>query len=176
MITYCLVGESNMIKQMMLLPPVYFLNRMWFKNILKIITGFCFIFIYQVNATVIDLDFSNQDSINTSAQGVDSIWGLGPTYSENVIYFKNVATHEGVTIDAKISTTVFGSYTWDAHFPNYKQNTTTEPNGDVGFRYWSSSLGVGGLNYLFQFYDGTGVNSGTYTTPYVLEKFEIITL
>ena len=93
----------------------------------------------QVSATVIDLDFSNQDNIVSSAQGTDSVWGLGPTYSENVIYFKNVATHEGVTVDAKISTSVFGTYTWGLHFPNYKQNTATEPNGDIGFRYWSSS-------------------------------------
>jgi LruC domain-containing protein len=129
---------------------------------------------YQVSASVIDLDFSNQDNVVSAAQGTDTIWGLGPTYSENVIYFKNVAYHEGVTVDAKVTTSVWGTYTWDTHIPNYKQNTASEPNGDIGFRYWSSSHGTGGLNYLFEFYDGTGANSSTYATPYVLDKFEII--
>ena len=77
-------------------------------------------------ATSVDLDFSNHiESTNLST------WA-GPSYDGTVIHFLNVGTHNGKTIDAKVSSEVFGDATFLFHTPDYKEGPD-QPDGDIGF-------------------------------------------
>ncbi|WP_032554475.1 LruC domain-containing protein [Vibrio splendidus] len=121
-----------------------------------------------VHATIVDLDFSNHiESTNGS-----SSWA-GPTYDGASMHFLNVGTHNGKTIDAKVSSSVFGDATFLFHAPNYKVGAT-QPSGDIGFLYQTNSAGSAGLIYTFEFFDGTDGLSGTFSVPYTIPEFEMI--
>ncbi len=68
-----------------------------------------------VMSETVDLDFSNHQEATdgTNAQ-------LGPSYSGADMHFINVGTHDGKTIDAKVSSNTFGDATFLFHTPNYK--------------------------------------------------------
>lgn len=121
-------------------------------------------------ASIIDLDFSNQLQINDAS----SAFGLGPAYTGNTMTFLNVSSHGGITVDARVTATPFGIYDFAYHIPNYNQTSVAEPNGDIGFIMTASSYGTGGLTYLFELFDGTGGNSGSFTTPYIAEELAIM--
>lgn len=122
-----------------------------------------------VMSETVDLDFSNHQE---ATDGTDA--QLGPSYSGADMHFINVGTHDGKTIDAKVSSNTFGDATFLFHNPNYKQTTSSEPNGDIGFLYTVNSAGSAGLVYKFEFFDGTGALSGTFSVPYVIPEFEFI--
>ncbi|MEZ8114725.1 LruC domain-containing protein [Vibrio splendidus] len=118
-------------------------------------------------ATSVDLDFSNHiESTNLST------WA-GPSYDGIVIHFLNVGTHNGKTIDAKVSSEVFGDATFLFHTPDYKEGPD-QPDGDIGFLYQTNSAGAAGLIYTFEFYDGTDGLSGTFSEPYTVPEFDMI--
>ncbi|UOE82540.1 LruC domain-containing protein [Vibrio splendidus] len=118
-------------------------------------------------ATSVDLDFSNHiESTNMST------WA-GPSYDGTVIHFLNVGTHNGKTIDAKVSSEVFGDATFLFHTPDYKEGPD-QPDGDIGFLYQTNSAGAAGLIYTFEFYDGTDGLSGTFSEPYTVPEFDMI--
>ncbi|MFA0627693.1 LruC domain-containing protein [Vibrio sp. 10N.222.49.A3] len=121
-----------------------------------------------VYATTVDLDFSN----HVEATNGSSSWA-GPTYDGSSMHFLNVGTHDGKTIDAKVSSSVFGDATFLFHAPNYKVGAT-QPSGDIGFLYQTNSAGSAGLTYTFEFYDGTDGLSGTFSVPYTLPEFDMI--
>ncbi|MCW1890552.1 hypothetical protein OK016_20485 [Vibrio chagasii] len=54
--------------------------------------------------------------------------------------FPKCGTHDGKTIDAKVSSSVFGDATFVFHAPNYKVGAT-QPSGDIGFLYQTNSAG-----------------------------------
>lgn len=118
-------------------------------------------------ATSVDLDFSNHiESTNLST------WA-GPSYDGTVIHFLNVGTHNGKTIDAKVTSEVFGDATFLFHTPDYKEGPD-QPDGDIGFLYQTNSAGAAGLIYTFEFYDGTDGLSGTFSEPYTVPEFDMI--
>ena len=122
-----------------------------------------------VMSEIVDLDFSNHQE---TTDGTDS--QLGSSYSGADMHFINVGTHDGKTIDAKVTSNTFGDATFLFHTPNYKQTTSSEPNGDIGFVYQTESAGAAGLVYKFEFYDGTDALSGTFSVPYIIPEFEFI--
>ncbi len=120
-----------------------------------------------VYATSVDLDFSNHiESTNLSNS-------FGPSYNGPVMHFLNVGTHNGKTIDAKVSSEIFGDATFLFHTPNYKDGGG-QPEGDIGFLYQVNSPGSAGLIYTFEFYDGTDGLSGTFSVPYTVPEFDMI--
>ncbi len=138
---------------------------MKYKQVIYLMTAVVSVPIY---ATTVDLDFSNHiESTNGS-----SSWA-GPTYDGVSMHFLNVGTHDGKTIDAKVSSNVFGDATFLFHAPNYKVGAT-QPSGDIGFLYQTNSAGSAGLIYTFEFYDGTEGLSGTFSVPYTIPEFDMI--
>ncbi|OCH13690.1 MULTISPECIES: LruC domain-containing protein [unclassified Aliivibrio] len=120
-----------------------------------------------VCATSVDLDFSN----HVEATNLNN--SFGPSYDGPVMHFLNVGIHNGKTIDAKVSSEIFGDATFLYHTPNYK-NGVSQPEGDIGFLYQTNSAGPAGLVYTFEFYDGTGGLSGTFSVPYSVPEFDMI--
>lgn len=125
---------------------------------------------FKCNASLINLDFSNQVEVNDTS----AAFSLGPAYTGNTMHFLNVGTQDGVTADARVTATPFGIYSFDYHIPNYNQTSGAEPNGDIGFIMTSNAVGTGGLTYLFEIFDGTGGNSNTFITPLQAELFSIM--
>ncbi len=121
-------------------------------------------------ASLINLDFSNQQQANNAT----SAFSLGPAYTGNMMTFLNVATSDGITVDARVTATAFGVYDFAYHIPNYNQTSAVEPNGDIGFLMYSNAYGTGGLTYLFELFDGTGGSSGSFTTPYMADELAIM--
>lgn len=118
------------------------------------------------HATAVDLDFSN------IVEQLDST-AYGGSYSGLDMHFLNVGTHNGRTIDAKMTAEVFGPAEFVYHVPNYLSGPG-EPDGDVGFLYRTTGFGPAGLKYRVDFFDGTGGLSSTFQVPYIIHEFEII--
>jgi hypothetical protein len=135
-----------------------------------IISLLTIVFCFTSSATVINLDFSNQVESNNTKDP----YGLGPAYTGNTMTFLNVASHNGETVDAKVSASAFGVYEFAHHLPNYNQTTAAEPNGDIGFILNATAHGTGGLTYIFQLFEGTGSNSGSFNIPYLAEQIAIM--
>jgi len=121
-------------------------------------------------ATLINLDFSNQIEVNDTT----SAFSLGPAYTGNTMHFLNVANDGTTALDARVTATSFGDYSFDYHIPDYNQTTGAEPNGDIGFMMGSTQVGSGGLTYLFELFDGTGSNSNTFLTPFEASLLSIM--
>jgi hypothetical protein len=118
-------------------------------------------------AVVMDLDFSNLDLDPALNQVLnvpnDPILDLGTGISNNIIYYKDVATG----YDAKVTATVNGvGYTFKEHFPNYSQ-AIGEPSGDAGFLYEmeDGSTGEGGLTYTIDFFESGSNYSNAKIAP-----------
>ncbi len=60
-----------------------------------------------VMSETVDLDFSNHQEATDGTDGQ-----LGPSYSGADMHFINVGTHDGKTIDAKVSSNTFGDATF----------------------------------------------------------------
>jgi hypothetical protein len=113
---------------------------------------------------------------------------LGPTAPDRTIFFRDVASENGMTVDARITATLIG----DTHFadqydpnaenyfgdsgyiPNYK-NSNFGPQDDLGFLYYGNGVDgeENGLTMTFEFFDGTGDSSGTFLDPLVVSTLEI---
>ncbi|MEC4728104.1 LruC domain-containing protein [Shewanella sp. D64] len=120
-----------------------------------------------IAAESVDLDFSNQmETTNVST-------GFGPSYDGPIMRFLNVGTHNGKTIDAKVSSSIFGEANFLYHTPNYKEGAG-EPQGDIGFLYETTAPGAAGLIYTFEFFDGTDGLSATFSVPYTIPEFDMI--
>jgi len=118
---------------------------------------------------VVDLDFSNHLEATNS-----SVSWAGPVFTGPDMHFIGVGTHNGKTIDAKVTSSVFGDATFLWHAPNYNQLSGSQPLGDIGFLYQTNSPGSAGLTYVFEFFDGTDGLSGTFSIPYIIPEFEFI--
>lgn len=113
---------------------------------------------------------------------------LGDTATSQTIYFKDVATENGQSVDAKITTVIKGdtnfadqtdpnaqNYFGDAgYIPDYR-NSVDGPQDDLGFLYYGNGVDdvADGLTMTFEFFDGTGLLSGTFMTPILLSALEI---
>lgn len=107
-----------------------------------------------VQATLVDLNFSN-------------VYGEGsppPTeVTGQVIEFLDVATFGTTNVDARVTATAYGDYTFSHHNPAYKQGVGG-PEDDLGFIYTTSSTsGVtsGGMTYTLEFFEGVGSGFGS---------------
>ena len=125
---------------------------------------------FHSHSILINLDFENQVEVNDTS----SSYGLGPAFTGNTMHFLDVANNGATTIDARVTATPFGIYSFDYHIPDYNQTTTAEPNGDIGFLMTSNQIGSGGLTYLFELFDGTAGSSNTFLTPYVADLLSIM--
>jgi len=113
---------------------------------------------------------------------------LGATATEQTIYFKDVATDNGTTVDAKVTTSIKGdtdfadqsnpnaqNYFGDAgYIPDYR-NSLGGPQDDLGFLYYGNGVDSveDGITMTFEFFDGTGLLSGAFLDPIVLSTLEI---
>ncbi|MCP5535168.1 MAG: PEP-CTERM sorting domain-containing protein [Akkermansiaceae bacterium] len=115
----------------------------------------------------VKLDFTN---VTTAADGYDSEYGHGPSHSSSVIYFTNVATVGGTSIDMRATATILDkNYAFEGHFANYSQSSS-QLSGDLGSKYTANALGIGRLQYELDFY----VGGGTFTTPYAISEFDLL--
>ncbi len=100
--------------------------------------------------------------------------------------FTNVATENGVTVDARVTATVkaatdfatvgdgtVGPAGSAGYLPNYTAGAA-EPNDDLGFIYDGNNVGgtETGIVVLFEFFNGTGPLSGLFTTPITVSELE----
>ncbi|WP_420863131.1 hypothetical protein [Algirhabdus cladophorae] len=113
---------------------------------------------------------------------------LGAAATQRTLYFKDVATENGQTVDAKITTTIKGdtnfadqtnpaaqNYFGDAgYIPNYR-NSPGGPQDDLGFLYYGNGIdnAEDGITMHFEFFEGTGQMSGTFLTPLLLQSIEL---
>jgi len=129
-------------------------------------------------AVPVDLDFSNPYNVNFDKT---IYWDTGHlATSDAVVHYTNVGMSGGSTIDAKVTATVFGDYVSDWQAPNYSNTSGAEPNGDHGFLYRRDSAlpgnqeANGGLEFVFELFDGTAGLSNTFTNPIMANELNII--
>jgi hypothetical protein len=113
---------------------------------------------------------------------------LGPTAGESTIYFRDVATDNGLTVDARITTVLVGdtdfadqndpnaeNYFGDSgYIPDYN-NSPGGPEKDLGFLYYGNGVNgeENGLNLTLEFFDGTGDRTGSFLDPIAVSSLEI---
>ncbi|MEO9517297.1 MAG: hypothetical protein ABJH45_06490 [Paracoccaceae bacterium] len=113
---------------------------------------------------------------------------LGSTAPTNTILFRDVATDNGQTVDARVTATLIGdthfadindpnaqNYFGDSGFiPDYR-NRSGGPQDDLGFLYYGNGINdaENGLDMMFEFFDGTGDLAGTFLDPLTLSSLEI---
>jgi len=113
---------------------------------------------------------------------------LGATATEQTIYFKDVATDNGTTVDAKVTTSIKGdtdfadqtspkarNYFGDAgYIPDYL-NGASGPQDDLGFLYYGNGVDSveDGITMTFEFFEGTGLMSGTFVDTVEISALEI---
>ncbi|KXO08029.1 hypothetical protein AKG98_2080 [Moritella sp. JT01] len=129
-------------------------------------------------AVPIDLDFSNPYNVTFDT---NIYWDTShAATTDGVVRYTNVGMSGGSTIDARVTATVFGGYVPDWQAPNYANTSGAEPNGDHGFLYRrDSSIPIGqavtgGLEFVFELFDGTGALSNTFTNPITADELNII--
>ncbi|MEZ5323648.1 MAG: SdrD B-like domain-containing protein [Verrucomicrobiales bacterium] len=129
----------------------------------------CAVLFVQSAQAQIDLSFANlvQATDGTNAN-------FGPTYSGTTLDFVNVAPGSGMDIDLRVTVSnVTTNYYYSVSVPDYKSTTVPEPNGDLGYVYYHDDglpMGVGGMAYNLQFYEG----GGTFTTTTTLPAFRFL--
>ena len=111
----------------------------------------------------VDLHFINQLQPNNTTVSL-SATGNWPAYNGSQMDFTNVATlPNGQTIDLRATVeSVTGPFVYQAIVPDFNQ-------GDLGFLYANTGLGVGGFTLRLNFFAG----GGTFTTPYVMPKLRL---
>ncbi|MEM8977935.1 MAG: hypothetical protein AAGD04_00480 [Pseudomonadota bacterium] len=113
---------------------------------------------------------------------------LGATANRSTLYFRNVATENGQTLDARVTTTIKDgtdfaeqsnpnaqNYFGDAgYIPDYR-NAATGPQDDLGFLYYGNGVNAAenGIAMTLEFFDGTGEASGSFETPMILSDIEL---
>lgn len=113
---------------------------------------------------------------------------LGATAGERTIFFTDVATENGQTIDARVSTTINGdthfaeqmdpnavNYFGDAgYIPDYGSREVG-PQDDLGFLYYGNGINgqANGITTSIDFFNGTSELSGTFTDLITLTSLEI---
>ena len=110
--------------------------------------------------------------------------GLGPGYTLGpTMCFLGVATHEGRTIDARVTAVVqpntkfaSGAATRTAcgYIPNYKATTAGQPKGDLGLLYDGFNKDNPGVVLTLCFFDGTGDRRGRFRDPYSLPDLSLL--
>jgi len=127
---------------------------------------------------------------NTNVTDMGGV-GLGPGYSNGLtMHFVNVATDGSTTVDALVTATILNANTGfgpdyyvgtgnsnaeRGFIPDYKSTTVPEPNDDLGFLYDAKAFGIAGVTFTIDFYDGTGLASGTFSTPVAVSDLELLT-
>ena len=112
---------------------------------------------------------------------------LGPTAGGSTILFRDVATENGQTVDARITSTLIGdthfaeqndqtaeNYFGDSGFiPDYN-NSFGGPEDDLGFLYYGNGVNgeENGLSMTMEFFDGTGELAGSFLHSLTLETLE----
>ncbi|WP_166442753.1 PEP-CTERM sorting domain-containing protein [Phragmitibacter flavus] len=99
---------------------------------------------------------------------------MGPYFDGTTLNFTDIAPASGQNIDLRLTVTdVIGNYQFIGSFPNYKQGSSNEPNGDLGYFYehlGGAPFGAGGLTYNLDFFEG-GTN---FTTPFTIPLFRLM--
>ncbi|THH35157.1 hypothetical protein E4Z66_15140 [Aliishimia ponticola] len=113
---------------------------------------------------------------------------LGPVAVADTLLFTDVATENGRTIDARVTTSIKGDTEFgstfnsssangfgDAGFLADYHNAVGGPEADLGFLYYGNGIDsdVDGISILFEFFDGTGTMSGSFTEAFTLSSAEI---
>ncbi len=127
-------------------------------------------------------------SFDTMVGTADGSNILGPTSSSSVIYFTDVASENGLTIDARITATLKGDTNFaeqtnpdapnsfgDAGFiPDYN-GSTNGPQDDLGLFYYGYGVDPieDGIEVKFEFFDGTGDLSGSFTNEQTISSLEL---
>lgn len=100
----------------------------------------------------------------------DTRAGIGAYYTGSVMDFLNVSPTSGFTIDARVTASTVGNYSFEGHYPNYNSPSTDEPNDDLGHVYLANAAGTGGIDYTIEFFVG-GTN---FATPFLIEDFRLM--
>ncbi|MBM4029153.1 MAG: DUF11 domain-containing protein [Planctomycetes bacterium] len=110
--------------------------------------------------------------------------GLGPGYTEGpTLGFLGVATHEGTTVDARVTAVVqpntgFATGAADGtalgFLPNYNATTTGRPNGGLGLLYEGLGKGTSGITVTISFFNGIGDLCGTFSQAYALPEVALL--
>lgn len=127
-------------------------------------------------------------TFDTLVGGTESQSVLGPVATRETLLFTDVATENGFTIDARVTATVIG----DTHFgsisdpnasnmfgsagflPDY-HGSVGGPEQDLGFLYYGNGINenANGLSILFEFFDGTGAMTGSFTDARTLSEVQL---
>jgi uncharacterized repeat protein (TIGR01451 family) len=109
---------------------------------------------------------------------------LGPGYTGGpTMDFLAVATHEGTTIDARVSAVVpadteFATGTTNrtarGYIPNYKASAAGQPNGDLGLLYAAADGNTPGILLTISFFDGTGDRSGKFHEAFTVPDLQLL--
>ncbi|MGF1501779.1 MAG: hypothetical protein ACFBSD_08165 [Paracoccaceae bacterium] len=134
----------------------------------------------KADAAPVPLTFANpQQTATGTSDPLDS-----DVIEELVVTFTGVATDQGRTVDARITATVkddtdFASQggtgvSGDPGFIANYNSDAGEPNGDLGFLFFGNGIDPteDGITLLFEFFDGTGIASGTFTNPLSIPQIE----
>ena len=113
-----------------------------------------------------------------------------PIYKMTTLRFTDIATDQGTTVDMRVTTTiktdtlfaddyrVRTNRRWRdddlGYIPRYETGSTGEPNDDLGFQYigQNSNANEKGITMTFDFFDGTGALSGTFTNALVVSQLD----
>ncbi|MGC3936168.1 hypothetical protein ACOTTU_00020 [Roseobacter sp. EG26] len=160
------------------------------KLVLNTLTNFSVAKHFLTGALMAFLPMAAQATTLTFDQMIGQTSGqslLGPTAGSSTIYFRDVATENGQTVDARITTTIIGethfaeqndpnaeNYFGDAGFiPDYN-NSFGGPQEDLGFLYYGNGINgeENGLTMTMEFFDGTASLSGSFLETLTLSNLE----
>ena len=115
-----------------------------------------------------------------------SYYFTDPIHTTQTLHFLGIATDQGTTVDLRISSTIktetlfAQDYSTTSgqddlgYIPGYETGSGGEPNDDLGFQYIGQNLNAteNGIQLTFDFFDGTGVLSGSFTNALTISKME----
>jgi len=123
---------------------------------------------------------------DTFSPGTTGISVLGGVVETGIISFTDIATDNGTTVDAKVTATTIkpqtdfgpvgsnsGSFGAPGYIPDYTA-AASEPNDDLGFLFYGNGINSteNGITLEFEFFDGTGALSGTFTDPLSISEIK----
>ncbi len=109
---------------------------------------------------------------------------LGPGYTGGpTMDFLAVATHQGTTVDARVTAVVpadteFATGTTNraarGYIPNYRASAAGQPNGDLGLLYAAVDGNTPGIVLTISFFDGTGDRSGKFSETCSIPDLQLL--